>query len=276
MTEIMESPWPAQRVEANGISLNVYRTGGDGPSVILLHGITDDGLCWLRTARALEDRYDVLMIDARGHGESDRPTSGYSPGDQAADVAGVINALELKRPVLVGHSMGGSTTASAAAMVPDLLRGIVLIDPPWREEAQAITAEMLQEWRKGVQDQAARSYEDLYADRQAEGWNPDDIGPWAASKAKVSLEVSEYLTAQRPPWRDVLPRIDLPTLLITGDPEQGGIITPAVAQEAAELLPQGEHVHLPGTGHNIQRDDFDGYMQALNDFLNRVAPAKAG
>ena len=69
--------WQAGYVEANGIRLHYTRTGGAGPAVVLAHGVTDDGLCWTPVAEALADAYDLVMVDARGHGRSDAYVGKY-------------------------------------------------------------------------------------------------------------------------------------------------------------------------------------------------------
>src|SRR5262245_60062606 len=71
--------WSSQDVTANGITIHYYRTGnGDKPALVLSHGASDSGLCWTRLTRALEADYDVIMPDARGHGLSDAPATGYA------------------------------------------------------------------------------------------------------------------------------------------------------------------------------------------------------
>ena len=62
--------WQSGFVDANGLRLHYTRTGGDGPPVVLAHGVTDSGLCWARVAKALSPDFDVIMVDARGHGQS--------------------------------------------------------------------------------------------------------------------------------------------------------------------------------------------------------------
>jgi N-formylmaleamate deformylase len=64
--------WQSGDVTANGIRLHYTRTGGDKPPLVLAHGVTDDGLCWTPVAAALAPDYDVIMVDARGHGRSAR------------------------------------------------------------------------------------------------------------------------------------------------------------------------------------------------------------
>src|SRR5205807_10542678 len=105
----------------NGIRLHYYRTGGDKPVLLLLHGFNGYGLTWLRTAKELEQDYDIIMVDARGHGPSDGiAKGGYPPGATVEDIAGVIQALKLDRPRIIGFSMGGATALSTAAKYPEL------------------------------------------------------------------------------------------------------------------------------------------------------------
>jgi N-formylmaleamate deformylase len=107
--------WSDGYVTANGIKIHYYRTGGDKPEVVFNHGVTDDGLCWTHVAKALESKYDIIMLDARGHGKSDSGQGDYSPEARATDLAGVIQALGLERPVVGGHSMGADTAEHLAA-----------------------------------------------------------------------------------------------------------------------------------------------------------------
>src|SRR5579862_9539596 len=73
--------WTTGTCEANGIDVHYLRTGGEKPPVILLHGLMTSGACWSPLARTLEENYDVIMPDARGHGYSGVPDHGYSYHD---------------------------------------------------------------------------------------------------------------------------------------------------------------------------------------------------
>src|SRR5512135_1303492 len=101
--------WIEQDVLVDGAKFHYYRTGdGSQPALVLAHGFSDNGMCWLPVARDLEAEYDVILPDARGHGKSQR----VHPGewvDHAADLAGIIQAMGLDRPIIGGHSMGAST-----------------------------------------------------------------------------------------------------------------------------------------------------------------------
>src|SRR5579872_207720 len=93
--------WFDGTVVANGIRQHYYRTGGDHRSLVLLQGFTDNGLSWSRVARALERDYDVIMVDARGHGLSGGPEAGYSQGLLTEDVIELMRELTIERPVVM-------------------------------------------------------------------------------------------------------------------------------------------------------------------------------
>ena len=110
--------WQDGEVATNGITLHYTRTGGDKPPLVLAHGFSDDGRCWTPVAEALEADYDIVMVDARGHGRSAAPASGYGSREMADDLAGAIAALGLRRPAILGHSMGAALTLVLAGIYP--------------------------------------------------------------------------------------------------------------------------------------------------------------
>ncbi|NJN80882.1 MAG: alpha/beta hydrolase [Caldilineaceae bacterium] len=161
--------WKAGRVAANGISLEYHRTGGNRPPILLAHGATDRGLCWIRLAKALEKEYELIMVDARGHGKSDAPAAGYSSIDHAADLAGVIRALGLEKPAVIGHSMGAASAAQLAVAHPDLIACAILEDPPWREatgdELPSEREERMAEWGRNIRKQRSQTLQEVMAGR---------------------------------------------------------------------------------------------------------------
>src|SRR3712207_4913941 len=169
--------WQSGFVEANGIRLHYTRTGGTKPPLVLVHGFSDDGLCWTPEAQALEGEYDVIMVDARGHGRSEAPEQGYSPADHAADVAGLIRALNLQRPAVLGHSMGAATTLTLAGTYPDVPGAILLEDPPaWWVSRPDDRAAFEKRWagvRARFMEQKRKTREELIAEQRAQtpGWS---------------------------------------------------------------------------------------------------------
>jgi len=264
--------WFSGDVVANGIKIHYSRTGGDKPPLVLSHGATDNGLCWVRLARALESDYDVIMPDARGHGLSAAPESGYTSADRAADLAGLIEALRLEKPAVGGHSMGAGTTFRLVADYPDISRCAILEDPGWRDtqpseaDQEARRARM----RRDVAERRARGREGIIASgrQQHPDWAEEEFGPWADAKLQVSDKFSGAMRLpERPDWRELLPKVTCPVLLITADPDRGGIVTPEAAEEAQRLLPSLKVVHIQGAGHNVRREQFDAYLRAVRAFL---------
>ncbi len=263
--------WSSGDVLANGIKLHYYRTGGDKPPIVLLHGITDNGLCWTRLARNLEPDYDLIMVDARGHGLSAAPTSGYAAQDHAADVAGLIEALALEEPVLIGHSMGAATAAVTAATYPGSVGGVVLEDPPWwaAMPVPADPQKALEEWRAGITTSKAKTVEELVALCRAESpaWDEVERLPWAESKRQVSPNVVGFMSERFTPWQEVAQAITCPALLVTADTAAGSIVSPEIARKAAALMPNCRVAYIPGAGHNIRREQFEPFVEIVRGFL---------
>lgn len=270
--------WLSGDVVADCIKIHYYRTGGDKPQIVLCHGATDDGLCWTPTARALEADYDVIMVDARGHGLSDAPEGGYDSKMMALDLAGFIQQLQLKKPILMGHSMGASTVFQATASYPGLVRAAILEDPPFRETS----SEEEDKWRKnmaGKMRQAMLGYKSTSREaliamvhKQNPTWPEDELGPWADSKLRLStafLDSQQKRVHEDPPW-ETLAKITCPVLLVTGDPDEGAIVTPEFAARAAAILPTLQVANIPGAGHNIRREGFAAYLKAVKGFLQSL------
>lgn len=272
------SSWSDEYVRTNGIRVHYYRTGGSKPPLLLLHGITDSGLCWSRVAKALENDYDIIMPDARGHGFSDGPETGFSIEILAEDVVGLIEALQLQRPYILGHSMGGSTTTALAARHPAIPRAILLEDPAWRDSSSASSSDKASpeknpwlEWLLPLRAQPRA--ERIATERARSHWVDEELEPWADSKDQFNLAIVEYNDPESrlrvTSWREDVPQISCPILLVTADPERGAVVTEQVAQEASGLWRHGEVAHIPGAGHNIRREQFEAYMAAITSFLRR-------
>jgi pimeloyl-ACP methyl ester carboxylesterase len=102
--------------------------GAKGRPVLLLHGLASNSRIWDLTAPHLSQRFRVIALDQRGHGLSDKPTDGYTFDDVGGDLAALIEALALERPLIVGHSWGGNVALQFAVDRPDMVSGLVLVD----------------------------------------------------------------------------------------------------------------------------------------------------
>lgn len=275
------STWFESTIHANGISLHYYRTGGNKPPIVLLHGFTDNALCWTRVARILENEYDVIMVDARGHGLSEGPTTGFSTELRVEDTADFIHALNLDRsPFLLGHSMGAATAAAVAAQHPDCARAILLEDPAWfagnslpgQEEKKEISTVEAHPWYPWIQSSKSQTREErIKAGRAANpAWSDEELEPWADAHEQFNLDVLKYNTPF-PSWQEIVSKITCPILLITGDTEKGAIVSPDTAQLASQLWKEGQVLHIAGAGHCIHRDQFAPYMDGITAYLRQFS-----
>jgi pimeloyl-ACP methyl ester carboxylesterase len=127
--EAFPSTFHTQMVETNGTSLFV-RVGGQGPAVILLHGFGDTGDMWAPLAAVLVKDHTVIVPDLRGMGLSAHPDSGYTKKNQALDIAGVMDALHVKRADLVTHDIGNMVGYALAVQFPQRITRWAAIDAP--------------------------------------------------------------------------------------------------------------------------------------------------
>jgi N-formylmaleamate deformylase len=261
--------WSHNYVQANGLNIHYHRSGGaDKPKFMLLHGRTDNAMCWYRVASRLQDNYDLIMPDARGHGLTGGSVERISTNTLAGDVAALIAALDLDRPYLFGHSMGALTAMLVAANYPDLVRAIVLEDPPLGDMPR--DEQRVEELVQAAIGRRSLSREQLIARMSADnpGWVDEEVRPWADAQLQVNPNALRMEEAG--PWREIVRRINCPFLLITGDRELNAIVSPEDAQEAVRLSKHGEIAHIAGAGHSVHRERYEETMAAVEDFLSRV------
>jgi N-formylmaleamate deformylase len=267
----MTSTWEEGFVELNGAQMHFYRGGTRGkPPLVLAHGFSDMGLCWEALARELENEFDIYMPDARGHGLSARVQSGEKT-DMPADLAGVMRALEIRGAVVAGHSMGGVVVGQLAARFPDLVRALVLEDPAWflpepQGEAHGIGEGPMGEWVKSL---AVKSSTELMAECRAEhpNWPEIVVQRWCEGKKQLDQNFPSARDAAWTGWTAVVRSIQCPALLVTADPELGGIITPETGQKIIEMNPQFQIAHISGVGHHIRFGMEQAYTHAVKAFL---------
>lgn len=281
----MTAQWHQGDIHVNGIRLHYTRTGGDKPQVVLNHGALDDGLCWTRVAKALEDDYDLVMLDARGHGLSDSGWGDYTSRARAADLAGAIQELGLDRPVAGGHSLGADAALRLAAEYPELTRGIFLEDPPITLPGQSIFGGKLAQQKDPVKFMQVfmrllrimPGFIGLPLARQLNpGFAEEELVPWLNSKKQCSSDFLANLSSSLDfstgiPF-DLIERIDLPILLLFGDREAGAIVSQEVAEAMNSAAQDMRMVHLAGAGHDLRRLRFEGYLAALRTFLAECYP----
>lgn len=115
-------------VTANGIRLHYLDWGGEGETVLFLHGLGDEAIRFHPLAMDLRRDFRVLGLDWRGHGQSDAPDTGYDTGTLVSDLKAFLDAVGIGKVSLVGHSLAGDQITRFAALYPDRVRELVYLD----------------------------------------------------------------------------------------------------------------------------------------------------
>jgi pimeloyl-ACP methyl ester carboxylesterase len=244
-----------------------YRTDEAAAEVAFLHGFSDSAQCWEPLLRAMPG-IRALAIDARGHGESGLPEDPLRYTAQSEDAALVLSSQPHDGGfVVVGHSMGAMTAAYLAASRPDLVRAVVLEDPPTGAPSQQDESRSAPTWLTDLRgldlpSRIARGHS------EDPDWPDDELEPWAVSKAQVNPHLFDLLFQDARPLTDLLAEIACPVLLIHGDVERGSLISTEYAERCAQAA-AGEFraVHIANAGHSVHRDNRPQYVEELTTFL---------
>lgn len=258
-------------VVAHGTRLHYYRTGQGDHSLVLVHGITDDGLCWTPVAEVFADRLDVVMVDLRGHGQSDAPEDGYTLENLGNELAAIIRALGLNTPIVLGHSLGAIATLVMAGLHPQLPGSLILEDPPpfWNPDFFSVPGTEFEQWIVGIQN---KTRDEILAEGRAthSNWSEVELEHWANSKHRFDVKIKELLHPEdfaSIDFQGLMRRITCPALLLSGNKALGASAT---AEEIAQLkddLPQLHVIRIPEAGHNIRREQFDQYIAILEEWF---------
>lgn len=264
---------PDGNIVSNGVKIHFSRAGVVGkPPLVLVHGFTDNGLCWSRTRMALERDFDIVMVDSRNHGQSGPGEAGI--GELAADLAAVVTALGFDRCFVLGHSVGASIATGFAGNYPRLVSRLILEDPPWTkalpdDEDDAVLMARRKGFRKYVTSMKQKTESEImaYGKSLHTTWHEDEFPAWAESKKQVLPEAMDLLDTGD--WTELVPKIACPALLLYADNDDGfdGMVTEAMAGRVEGLNANIKVHHVKGAGHNLRREQFGSFIAAVREFL---------
>jgi pimeloyl-ACP methyl ester carboxylesterase len=254
----------SKNVSVNGLRLRYLDWGSlDAPAIVCVHGYTGSAEAFNALARRLCERFRVIALDVRGHGESAwSPDGAYQYADQASDLAELVDALGIEPFVLIGTSMGGIIAMTYAVAHNDRLKALVINDigPDAEAGSQRITGlvgsrpdefaslDEAMEYRRQISPiTAARPLEDQR--ELAQGVlrrRPDGRWAWKMDPAYIRERVAKGAPPRPVLWPG-LGQLHCPTLVVWG--RDSDVLSEAQAKRMAETLPQGELVPVPGVGH---------------------------
>lgn len=245
------------------------RRSGTGDSNVLLHGVGADIETWDGVVAAHGDGFDVLSLDQRGHGRSDKPSGPLVLDDSVEDLHGVLNALELSTISLVGFSLGGLVAQAFALKYPERLNKLALISTVAgrtdEERARVLArAETLSQQGAGahLSEAVTRWFTDGFIASRP------DVLEWRRQKS-LQNDPAAYAAAYRvlaeSDLADEIHRITAPTLVMTGECDAGS--TPRMAELLAARIPRAECVILPELKHSVLLEAPDLIASELYRFL---------
>jgi pimeloyl-ACP methyl ester carboxylesterase len=272
---------PEPTLEPHAIQLHghqvTYRIAGDGPVLLLLHGVTNSSQTWEPVARELAGSFTVIAPDLLGHGESATPRGDYSLGAHASGVRDLLTLLGHERATVVGHSLGGErlVLVSSGGLGPEvhlLLRAAAL--PGADYVLPLITSRRLLGAGRGVGGVLQRLRLAPGGDLAllAEGFaSLDNRGSREAFLHTVRAVIDP--SGQRVSAYDRLGLASLmPSLLVWG--ENDSIIPVTHGETAHAAMPGSRFVVFPGAGHLPHHADPGRFADELLRFCRETQPAR--
>jgi pimeloyl-ACP methyl ester carboxylesterase len=283
-------------VYANGIRIHYYHAlpAQGKPVMVMVHGVTDIGLCWTTLTLKLQDSYDIYMLDARGHGLTDPFTPADNGETLVKDVVAFVQAMKLEKPILMGHSMGAATVMRVGAEYPDVAKAIIMLDPmlgrfpggrPPGDSARnsppqprpSTAPDRLSVNMVGTPEtlvaQNNYRFEDLVATgrRQFPKWDSVDVYYWALSKKQYhGPYTNEAWQAMSGTMRteNALAKIQAPAIILKAD---ASAEVRKTNEEAVRVMQKGKLVHVDDAGHNLHHDQLGRTVELLKAFLSKSA-----
>jgi pimeloyl-ACP methyl ester carboxylesterase len=283
------SRFPVRRIRLHGHEVT-YRMAGEGPAIVLVHGLAGSSTTWKGVLPTLAERFTVVAPDLLGHGQSAKPRGDYSLGAYASGIRDLLVALGVDKASFVGHSLGGGVTMQLAYQFPErcerlvlvasgglgrevtpLLRAVTLpgaefllpvVLTSWlRLRAETVGALLRRVgWRPGsTMTEVWRSYTTLTSREGQQAFVNTVRSVIDAAGQRVSALDRLYLAAA------------VPTLVVWGDHDRVIPVKHAYAAQAA--MPGSRLEILPGAGHFLPFENIEWFTSTLNDFLDSTCPA---
>ncbi|MGH7392011.1 MAG: alpha/beta fold hydrolase [Candidatus Rokuibacteriota bacterium] len=258
-----------------GLTLNLLEWGVSGrPGLCLLHGGAAHAHWFDLVAPALADRFHVVALDQRGHGESDWPRPpAYGTEDFAADLLGVLDAIGWERVGLAGHSMGGHNAMAFAAWHPARVRALVVIDsrPALPEDRLAMMHRRGERplRRYATADEAVAAFRLLPRETVADPALLAHVARAGVARRDGgwSFRFDPEANRRRRPvdnWT-LVSRITAPTLIVRG--ERSPILPREMAERLRGAIPDARLVEIPGAYHHLVLDRPAEFTAAVARFL---------
>jgi esterase len=279
-----EAGFLSGNVGIGGLTFHYTDWTGEGPPLVMLHGLSGHARSWDHTAAALSDRYHVLAIDQRGHGDTDwAPQYGFGP--MAQDLLGFLDALDLPEVTLMGLSMGGLVSFVFAAAHPERVSRMVIMDigPEIAPAGSANVTSSL------AAKDVFSSADEAFAQARAANPRPTDATlrhriahnlrplPDGTLTFKYDKELRRNPRALFDQTPDALwaawQAVSCPVLLVRG--EDSDVLPAETARRMVAENPHVSFASIPDCGHSITLDSPDGLLEVVSPWLAATAAGQA-
>ncbi len=263
-------------IATNGINL-YYELHGRGPLVVLIPGLGYDGWMYSRMIPGLAEQFQVISIDNRGSGLSDKPAGPYTAQMLAADVIGLLDELGAAKAHIVGHSMGGFIAQALAIDYPERVDRLVLsatnfggphhipITPPAMAVLTDVSGDPIERLRRGIAISTAPGFAESNAEF-VESWLQYRVAhPIDPAGYQAQLAIGLGLLSEAASFEHQLGRVTAPTLLLFG--EHDVVVPPGNAELLAAKLPHARVEILPNAGHVFPFETPEAANRAITRFL---------
>ncbi len=227
----------------------VYHVEGSGPPLLLIHGLSGSVGWWRRNIPVLSEHYTVYAVELRGFGANRGRVLPLVEAPEA--LVELMDAMDLDRPHLVGHSMGGQISLHLAAEHPERVNGLVLVTPSGllRRSLVSMALRLPLATRYGALD-----------------FTPTLV--YDALRAGPRNLLSAALALLRDDVEALLDKIAAPTLVIAG--ERDMLVPPSICATIAAGIRGARYLELAGAGHNVQWDRAQAFNEAVLNFLAEI------
>ena len=244
-----------------------YRQAGEGPALVLLHGFLSDSRVWRRQLSSLSDQFSVVAWDAPGAGSSSDPPNTFTTASFVHCLAGFLDAIGVERAHVLGLSWGGILAQEFYRLYPERVRSLVLADTyaGWRGSLPETVgkerlANCLQDAIGPPEDLLAKFLPGLFADATS-GHMREELSAIVSEFHPVGFRLMSLSSAEVD-TRDLLPKIDVATLLLWGDEDRRSPLP--VAEQFHAAIPGAELAIIPNAGHvsNMEQPEaFNGHVR---------------
>lgn len=278
----MDEPAPRREMlSVNQVTLLVRDSMSGGPPVLCLHGRWGCGETWNDLVARYRDGFRLIVPDQRGHGQSDKPATGYANRDLAEDARQLLRELRATPAIVIGHSMGGRVAAFLAASHPKDVRAVAILD--CGAEGSEPIREVPPEQITGV-DPLTADWPTPYPSREAAERDLKARFPRATNVryfldslvetadgfdflfSRSAMAALEAYSKQD--WTDLLPRLRCPVLLVRA--AESWELSAEHAQRMRSRIPDCTYVEISDSDHMVYADNPGEFYPALDAWLSRV------